>query len=418
MDRTKPQRSAGASWGTTLSLALPMLLASLGTSIANIALPDVAAAFAAPFAQVQWVVIAYLAALTVSVLAAGKLGDYYGLKRALLAGLSLFFVATLLCGFASNIGLLVAARALQGIGAAFLMTIPLALVRETADEAHVGSAMGLLGTASAIGTALGPSLGGLAIAAGGWRGIFLAQLPLAMAAIVAASVVLPNLPAAEKKQASPPGHWALPSARLVFYFVANAVVAAVMMATLVIGPFYLGRGLGLEVAVVGLAMSVGPVVSAVSGIPSGKLVDVWGTESALIAGLALVAIGAFMLATLAGPLGIAGFLLAIVVLTPGYQLFQSANNASAMTETAKGGRGAVSGLLALSRNLGLIFGVSGMGAVFAIGAGTDDLVNAAPAAIADGMRLTFLLAGGLAIGAIAVALGRRRARLLAQSVRD
>lgn len=155
----------------TITLALAMLLASLGTSIANVALPTLAEVFSAPFAQVQAVVVAYLAALTVSVVIAGRLGDNYGLKPMLALGLSVFALASLLCAVAPNLWLLIGARTLQGTGAAFLMTLPMALMRQTASETHMGRAMGLLGTVSALGTALGPSLGGLLIPAG-WRGIF------------------------------------------------------------------------------------------------------------------------------------------------------------------------------------------------------------------------------------------------------
>ena len=144
--------AGSANRGITAVLALSMLLASLGTSIANIALPALAGAFAAPFHAVQWVVVAYLAALTVSVVAVGRLGDRYGLRRMHLAGLALFAAASLLCGLAPSLWLLIAARALQGVAAAFLMTLSMALMRETAGDARLGRAMGLLGTVSALGT--------------------------------------------------------------------------------------------------------------------------------------------------------------------------------------------------------------------------------------------------------------------------
>lgn len=149
----------------TATLALSMLLASQGTSIANIALPALAEAFAAPLALVQGVVVAYLAALTASTLVAGRLGDVHGLRRMYLLGLWTFGAASLLCGLAPGLGWLIAARVLQGIGAAFLMTLALALMRETATPQHLGRAMGLLGTMSALGTAMGPTLGGLLLPA-------------------------------------------------------------------------------------------------------------------------------------------------------------------------------------------------------------------------------------------------------------
>ncbi len=140
------------------ALALSMLLASLGTSIANIALPTLSQAFSAPFHDVQWVVVAYLATLTISVVIAGRLGDKYGLKPMHIAGLGLFSLVSLFCGLAPNLWFLIGARAIQGGGAAFLTALAMALMRETAGEQRLGRAMGLLGTVSALGTALGPSL--------------------------------------------------------------------------------------------------------------------------------------------------------------------------------------------------------------------------------------------------------------------
>jgi hypothetical protein len=105
-------------------------------------------------------------------------------------------------------------------------------------------------------------------------------------------------------------------------------------------------------------------------------------------------------------IGIAGYVLAIIVLTPGYQLFQAANNTAAMADIPKDRRGLVSGLLSLSRNIGLIVGASAMGAVFAFGVGTDDIGQASRVAITSGMQLTFMLAGGLIIAAIGIAFGR------------
>jgi hypothetical protein len=90
-----------------------------------------------------------------------------------------------------------------------------------------------------------------------------------------------------------------------------------------------------------------------------------------------------------------------VILTPGYQLFQAANNAAVLADVEPDRRGAVSGWLALSRNLGLIVGASLMGGVFAFGVGTDDLIHAAPDAITAGTRLTFLVAGVMIMLALA-----------------
>jgi len=383
-------------WRTTLALALPMLLASLGTSIANIALPTLADAFAVTFSQVQWVAIAYLAAMTVSTVVVGWLADKYGHKRMLIISLSLFAVAALLSAVAPTLAALVAARAVQGAGAAFLMTLSMTLMRELASGKSIGRAMGILVTVSAVGTAMGPSLGGVLIPLVGWRGIFLIQLPLATLALVVAVAVLPRV--GQSAVSSPARLGRILNKALARTLAINLLVAAVMMTTLVVGPFYLSLGLGLQAAAVGLVMSVGPLVAIFSGAPSGRLVDSWGTQRALMIGLVMVATGALSLASLPHFFGVGGYVLALIVLTPGYQLVQAANTTAALRDVVKDRRGTVSGLIVLSRNIGLIGGASAMGAVFAFGVGAEDVASANAAAIARGMQLTFLIAAGL-IGA-------------------
>ncbi|MGG6461646.1 MFS transporter [Solilutibacter silvestris] len=385
----------------TITLALSTLLASLGTSIANIALPTLTEAFSAPFARVQMVVVAFLAAMTISVAIAGRLGDRLGLKRMLVAGLALFTVAAALCAVAPDLRLLIVARALQGIGAAFLMTLSMATMRQSADEARAGRAMGLLGTVSAMGTALGPSLGGLLISATGWRGIFWMQLPLAAIALLLALATLPA--DSDEEKSTPAKLLQVPDKRLTQNLIVNFLVAAVMMTTLVVAPFYLGLGLGLGKTSVGLVMAIGPAISVFSGIPSGRFVDIHGSRRMLGVGLVLLATGAFLLAFLPNLIGVAGYAVSIAILTPGYQLFQAANNTAALANAPKDRRGTVSGLLNLSRNTGLIAGASAMGGLFAFGTGTGDFTHAMPAAIAAGMRLTFLVAGSMMVVATAIA---------------
>lgn len=403
MKQAQSLASATTQTGATITLALAMGLASLGTSIANIALPALAEGFSAPFSHAQAVVVAYLAALTVSVVIAGRLGDSRGFKPMLVAGLAVFAAASLLCAVAPSLWLLIGARTLQGIGAAFLMTLAMALMRQTAGEARVGQAMGLLGTVSALGTALGPALGGLLIPATGWRGIFWVQVPLAVFALILAVAVLPD--GGPKGKTASAGPWSVMDRKLIPNLLVNVLVAAVMMTTLVVGPFYLGLGLGLQASQVGFVMAVGPVISIFSGVPSGRLVDALGTGRVLAIGLVLLTAGALLLAVLPGMTGVAGYILAIIVLTPGYQLFQAANNTAALADVPADRRGTVSGALNLSRNIGLIAGASLMGAVFTFGIGTGEIAGASASAIATGMRLTFLLAGAMMLAALAIAFG-------------
>ncbi|WP_350326878.1 MFS transporter [Pectobacterium aroidearum] len=395
----QPDEPEQAKPGITLTLALAILSASLGTSIANIALPTLTEAFSAPFAQIQAVVIAYLAAMALSVVIAGRLGDRYGLKPVFVAGLGLFAVASLLCAIAPHLWQLIGARALQGIGAAFLMTLGMALLRQTAGENHVGRAMGILGTVSALGTALGPSVGGFLLTAAGWRSLFWVQIPLVTIVLLLAFTQLPDTPVNKKAQRSD-----APSTRKISLLpplTINAAIASVMMTTLIVGPYYLGLGLGLQETRVGVVMAIGPAIAIFCGIPSGRLVDTWGVGRALTGGITLVVTGTFMLAILPNLFGVAGYILAIIVLTPGYQLFLAANNTATLADVPGHQHGTVSGLLNLSRNLGLIAGASLMGQVFSLGVGTEDFIHATPAALANGMQLTFFLSGGIIVAAIA-----------------
>ncbi|AZD28737.1 Putative transport protein [Pseudomonas chlororaphis] len=452
---------------TLASLSLSMLLASLGTSIANVGLPTLVQAFGASFQQVQWVVLAYLLAMTALIVSVGRLGDLLGRRRLLLIGILLFTLASMLCAAAPTLGMLIGARALQGVGAAIMMALTLALVGETVSKARTGSTMGLLGTMSAIGTALGPSLGGVLIAGFGWQALFLVCVPLGGLTWALAYRYLPATGQARtfERGAFDPlgtlllaitllayglamtpgrGHFGLlnvgllvmallaagllvwvearvaaPLVRLALFrdaalsgsLAMSALVSTVMMATLVVGPFYLAHGLGLEAFGVGLAMSLGPCVTALSGVPAGRIADRFGVRPMILAGLGAMALGCLMLALLPASLGIGGYLAPIVVTTLGYATFQTANNTAVMSDVVAEQRGVISGLLNLSRNLGLISGASLMGAVFAAVAG--DLTTASAEAVASGMGFTFALAAGLVLMALLVALasqpGWRRA---------
>ncbi len=454
------------------SLSLSMLLSSLGTSIANVGLPTFAQAFHASFEQVQWVVLAYLLAITALIVSVGRLGDLWGRRRLLLAGIAVFTAASLLCSVAPTLWLLVAARALQGLGAATMMALTLAFVGETVPKEKTGSAMGLLGTMSAVGTALGPSLGGILIASFGWQALFLVHVPLGLLALALAYGFLPadrprtttgtsgldpvgtlllalTLAAYALAMTLRPEHGldgfaprnmalllaaalglglfarveskvASPLVRLDLFrdpgiragLAMGLLVSTVVMTTLVVGPFYLSGALGLDAARVGLVLSTGPFAAALAGVPAGRMVDHFGAPRMAMGGLAAMAVGALLLSLAPMALGILGFVAPIVVLTMGYALFQTANNTATLADIAADQRGVASAMLNLSRNLGLITGVSAMGAVFAWASATRDIATAHPEAIATGMRVTFAVATvliGFALALAAPGLRRREA---------
>jgi MFS family permease len=187
----------------------------------------------------------------------------------------------------------------------------------------------------------------------------------------------------------------------------SMLVSTVMMATLVVGPFYLSGALGLDAARVGLLLSVGPLVTALTAAPAGRIADRFGAERMTIVGLIGIAAGCFLLSMVPATLGIPGYIAPLVLVTVGYALFQTANNTAVMTDIEADRRGVISGLLNLSRNLGLVTGASVMGAVFALAAAASDIATARPAAIAAGMRMTFVVAALLIVVALAIAAASR-----------
>lgn len=401
-----------SSRGALVSLSLSMLLASLGTSIANVGLPNLAQVFNAAFHAVQWVVLAYLLAITAVIVSAGRLGDRFGRKRVLLAGLLLFAVACALCAAAPSLEWLIAARALQGLGAASMMAMTLGLVGDAVTKARTGQVMGLLGTMSAVGTAMGPSVGGVLLSLWGWRALFAVGVPLGLLATALAFYYLPADRQASTRISGGAFWQPLQDPSLRAGLAMSALVAAVIMATFVVGPFYLSRGLGLDPQWMGLAMAVGPCVAALTGVPAGRLTDRLGSQRMTLAGLGVMALGAVSLSLAAGLLAYLG---ALILLTTGYSLFQAANNTAVMSDVAPTRRGTVSGLLNLSRNLGLIFGASALGAVFAWA--SPDVAHAPPPSVATGLHVTFAVALALIVTAGTFAWGRHRATICPQNTR-
>ena len=311
-------RTPSTRWALA-GLSLSMLLPSLDTSIANSSLPTLATAFGASFGAVQWIVLAYLLAVTALIVGAGRLGDLLGRRRLLVAGIAVFTAASLLCGAAPSLHALVAARAAQGLGAAVMLAMTLALAAGTVEPGRTGRAIGLLGTMSATGTALGPSLGGVLAAAVGWRAIFLVNVPVGLVAmvLVARHVPADGPVAAEGRGGFGGGLDLMGTLRLAASpgvgsgLVMSLLVATVIMATLVVGPFHLSRALGLDVARVGFAMSVGPLVAALMGVPAGRLTDRFGAGRMTVVGLGAMAVGALGVAVMSGRMGVVGYLVPV-----------------------------------------------------------------------------------------------------------
>ena len=182
------------------TVSVGFVVTQLDVTIVNIALPAMGAALHASVAGLQWVVDAYALAFAVLMLSAGSLGDRFGARHLYAAGIVLFALSSLACGLALDAPMLVAARAVQGVGAAAMLPNSLALLNQSYghDPKLRARAVGLWTAAGAIAIAAGPVVGGLLIAAFGWRSIFLVNLPICAAGLLATLRWLPQPHAARQ----------------------------------------------------------------------------------------------------------------------------------------------------------------------------------------------------------------------------
>ncbi len=453
-------------------LSLAILLSQLGTNIINVALPTLVDDLGVEFSAVQWVVVSYLLVVTALIVGVGRLGDQLGKKRLYLWGLAIFMAASVLCALSTSLPVLIAGRAGQGLGGAILMALSFAFVGEVFPKERTGFAMGVLSTMVSFGIALGPSLGALTLAAFGWQAMFWLNLPFGLLAFLLISRYLPDAVDAPRHPPAPArfdwigtlllaltlGAYSLamtfsgkqgfaaqpvlqlgfaaiiglalflavqiraraPLLRLSMFrnallstsMVMSVLIYAVMMATLVIGPFYLSKGLGLDTRMVGLVMTTGPLMAALMGVPAGTVADRIGARLAMVIGVALLTFGTFAMSWISAESGVTAYIVAMLFVSVGLAFFQTPNNTAVMADARPETRGLVSGLLALARNLGLITGASLMGALFANALG--DPAIATPAMVADATSHAFRIAAIMTMAAFLLSLttlrGGRRNR--------
>ncbi|MCF7672948.1 MFS transporter [Bacillus subtilis] len=442
-----------------VALSGAILLASMAVSITSVALPALSHSFNVPIAAVQWVVLIYLLSVTISIVLAGRCADLFGQRFILLCGLTIFTASSLFCAIAPNLTTLIIARAIQGIGGAILMALPISVIRGMVSGERTGSAMGLLASMSAVGTALGPALGGLLIAGFGWRsafvllticgsilfvmairaipasapahktshkldlsGVFLLAIVLFLYALISSGqqnvlglrlpLIIPAILLmlilfiiVEVKSPSPlVPLQVLRNPAISASLITNWLISSVMMAMLVVGPLYLSFGLLLGEAQTGLIVAVGPVVAALAGIPAGCFTDRFGVKHILTAGLAAMSMALICMAYLPVQIGITGYILSLVMLTPCFQLFLTANNTAIMNAAPEHQRGIVSGLMGLSRNLGFMTGASVMATIFITALGQEDLVHATVNSVSSAFTVTLLTAAGMALISLIITL--------------
>jgi DHA2 family multidrug resistance protein-like MFS transporter len=399
----------GALRWAGLSILLGTFVGNLGASIANVALPSIAADLQAQAAQAIWVVNAYQLAMVIAVLPLASLGEKLGYKRVFMAGLAVFTLASLLCACAPNLEALVAARVLQGLGGACVSTIVPALLRTVFPAKQVGAGIAYLALTVAVSAAIGPSLAAGILSVGSWRWLFGINLPIGLFAIALAGRILPrNAPVARRLDLT----GALLNALTLTLFVVGAselgdrsarATAGIMLVLgcvsalalvrhqrgletpllpldllripvlrLSVGtsvtsytaqtiamlalPFLLIAEMGRSAAATGLLMTPWPLVIVVVAPLSGRLSDRFNSELVGAAGLALFSLGLAALALLPMSPSDLDIVWRVSLCGIGFGLFQTPNNRLMLISAPRERSGAAGGLMTMSRMVGMTAG--------------------------------------------------------------
>lgn len=174
-------------WKVLTTVIFGVFMVILDTTVVNVAFQELRHEFGSHLSDAQWIISVYVLALGISTPLAGFLADRFGIKRTYLTGLSIFIVGSLLAGLASNLGFLVAARAIQGVGGGIALPLSIALLFSAFPVAEQGMALGIFGVAAIVAPALGPILGGYLVDQGLWRWIFFINPPIGLVGIILGS---------------------------------------------------------------------------------------------------------------------------------------------------------------------------------------------------------------------------------------
>jgi EmrB/QacA subfamily drug resistance transporter len=434
-------------------------MGQLDASIVTLALPSLHRDFNAGLGAVTWVGLSYLVVLVALVVPVGRLADMVGRKLLYTYGFIVFVVGSALCGLAPTLGSLVGFRVLQAVGAAMLQANSVAIIALAMPRQILGRAIGVQAAAQALGLALGPSLGGLFIALGGWRLIFFVNVPVGIAGAILGWLFIPRsrelqrrvrfdwtglalfVPAVvallvavslgnelgwtssltvgllgcviglaaafvvHERRASAPIVDAALFRRMRFSAAIGSGLLSylVLFGTLFVVPFFLERALGMGVGQAGLELTVMALVLGLVAPLAGHAADRWGARPLTVAGMLLVATSLAALG-LVQP-GTAGRVGALAVLGAGLGLFTPPNNAAIMATAPRNQAGMASGILNMTRGLGTAMGLAFTSLVFGSIAGSN-LLSAA--SVSQGFEAsTVFLAAVAAVAAGLAALGGR-----------
>jgi DHA2 family multidrug resistance protein-like MFS transporter len=403
----------------TLTVAIAIAISVLSTAIANIALPSMAHELHATPAESIWVVNAYQLAVTVTLLPLAALGDIAGYRRVYMWGLGIFTVASLACGLADSLPLLVAARILQGFGAAGIMSVNTALVRFIFPRARLGQGISTIALVVATCSAAGPSLAAAILTVASWHWLFLFNLPFGVLAVWLALRSLPDTPKSGHRfdltsaalnaatfgllLVGLDGYGQGQNRALVALELAAGTIAAVVfirrqnrmaapmlpvdlfrtpvfalsVATSVCSyaaqtiaflalPFYFAVAGGMSQSRIGLLITPWPAVVVIVAPIAGRLSDRY--PAGLLGGMGLAVLCAGLLSLLALPADPAfpSVVWRMMVCGIGFGFFQSPNNRALISAAPRSRSGVASGVVSTARLTGQTIGGVAVAVIFGL----------------------------------------------------
>lgn len=441
-----------AYWLAVATVCVGAFMGQLDASIVSLAFPTLAREFDATLGAVQWVGLSYLLVLVSLVPAVGRFADMVGRKLLYTYGFAVFIVGSALCGLAPSLLALDGFRALQALGAAMLQANSVAIIALAVPRRKLGRAIGIQGAAQALGLSLGPAVGGLLIAAGGWRLIFFVNVPAGLVGMIAgwfliprsrhlqqrerfdwtglalfvpalsalllalsygnelgwtSAVVLGALAAAvvlaacfvvrERRAPAPMIDLALFSRTAFSAGIASGLLSyLVLFGALFVTPFFLESDRGLSPGATGALLTTLPIAIGLVAPLAGRAADAFGARPLTVAGMLVSAAGLVGLALAHGSTPLVAGELAL--LGVGLGMFTPPNNAAIMGAAPATHSGMASGVLNMTRGLGTSFGLSLTGLVFGIYAGA----HASPDLVAEGFTAAALFLAATAVGAAAL----------------